>query len=311
MTVTDAEDPVLSARAAAGRELRALDALLASSDGSGPPVCSSLLRAWYEVASLAWALGRDEKLDYRDFIEGVERGDPLAGPVGELVAADRLVRRVIEAGAFPPSSADEWPARRAVLRYRRALVRWWAHLEKQVRSRGGPDRRRRAATAVVLLALPLAALLLHRPPVWRVVYFRTTRLVDPVASDLTASLGGNWGVGSPHRDVPSDGFSARWETCLVLDRPHAFEFVLGSDDGSRLVIDDQTVVDQWNDQSYTEKTGSVTLGAGSHRVRVEHFDSGGNADLSLSARIDGKGAARPLPRSLLRAPGQRDAPCGH
>jgi hypothetical protein len=311
MTDIHAEDPVLSARAAASRELRALDALLASSDGGGPPVCSSLLRAWYEVASLAWALGRDEKLGYRDFIDGVERGDPLGGPVGELVAADHLVRVVISAGAFPPPSDGEWPARRALLRYRRALVRWWTHLEKQVRARARPNRRRLVATAVALATLALAALLLHRPPVWRVVYFRTTHLAEPVASDLTASLGGNWGAGSPHRDVPDDGFSARWETCLVLDRPRTFEFVLGSDDGSRLIVDDQTVVDQWNNQSYTEKKGTVALGAGSHRVRVEHFDSSGNADLSLAARIDGKGEARPLPTSLLRAPGQGDAPCGH
>jgi hypothetical protein len=307
--MTDVEDPVLSARDAAVGELRALDALLAASDGAGPPVCAALLRAWFEVASFEWLLRHDEKLSYRGFIDGLESGDPLAGPVGELVSADRAVRALVDTAALPPPAALDPPPRRALLRYRRALVRWSARLEKEVRPGRGFDRRRLVATGLAVAAVLLPALLLHRSPVWRVVYFRTTRLADPVASDLAASLGGNWGEGSPHRDVPSDGFSSRWETCLVLDRPHAFEFVLGADDGARLLIDDQLVVDDWRDQSYTEKKGDVSLGAGAHRMRVEHFDSGGNADLALTARIDEKGEPRPIPSSLLRAPGHGDDPC--
>src|SRR5437868_6803124 len=54
-STTEADDPVLAARDAAAREIRALDALLAASDGAGPPVCAAFLRAWFEVASLDWA----------------------------------------------------------------------------------------------------------------------------------------------------------------------------------------------------------------------------------------------------------------
>src|ERR1019366_3170635 len=178
----------------------------------------------------------------------------------------------------------------------------------QSRSRSGHRRRVLPWVALAVVVAIGGAAVVHRRPVWRVVYFRTTLLAEPVASDLSANLGDNWGYGSPHRDVPSDGFSARWETCMVLDRPHAFEFVLGSDDGARLFVDDQMLVGQWKNQEYTEQSASVELGAGKHGMRVEHFDSGGPAELTLRARIDGKGPPRPLPRSFLRAPGHGAGP---
>jgi|CZKU01.1.fsa_nt_gi hypothetical protein len=307
------EDPVLSAADASARELRALDALLAASDGDGPPVCSAVLRAWYEVASFEQALRCARVAPYRDFVVALERGDLPFLADGDLVPGDRAVGALVAAASVPAPPRADWPNRRELVGYRRALVAWTARLEReaatQSRSRSGHRRRVLPWVALAVVVAIGGAAVVHRRPVWRVVYFRTTLLAEPVASDLSANLGDNWGYGSPHRDVPSDGFSARWETCMVLDRPHAFEFVLGSDDGARLFVDDQMLVGQWKNQEYTEQSASVELGAGKHGMRVEHFDSGGPAELTLRARIDGKGPPRPLPRSFLRAPGHGAGPC--
>jgi PA14 domain len=295
---------------AAARELRALDALLASSDGAGPPVCAAVLRAWYAVASLERVLRREPATSYLEFVESLERRDASSPDMGDLGIASRSVGPLLAGAAVAAPPRAEWPARPELLRHRRALNVWCARLHREAAARAPawPSRRLAMTMALVIVLAGAALGFLHRRPVWRVVYFRTTSLTDPAASDLTANIGFNWGNASPHRDVPED-FSARWETCMVLDRHHSFEFVLGSDDGARLFVDDQVVIDQWKDQEYTEHSASIGLGAGKHAVRVEHFDSQGAAELTLRARIDGKGEPRSIPRSLLRAPGRGAGPC--
>jgi hypothetical protein len=59
-------------------------------------------------------------------------------------------------------------------------------------------------------------------------------------------------------------------------------FRLGSDDGSRLWVGETLVVDQWQDQDYTQRTGSIWLPAGWHTVRVQYYQRGGNARVSLT-----------------------------
>jgi hypothetical protein len=309
------DDSAVSAMDAAQGELRALDAILASTDG-GPPAASALLRAWYALAVLDAALGQSSVPSYADFLEALGREDAGTAWVGEhsLDVAGR--RALVVAISRPALPRREWPSDRDVLRQRNALVSWWLELQGQVRERHlrRPSWRTRwrivlaACFAVAVLSVGMALAL--RPPVWRVQFFRTPNLVDPVASDLTVDIGGHWGLGSPHYAVPEDDFSSRWESCMVLDRPHDVVFRLGSDDGSRLAIDGRNVIDQWKGQPYTEQMASVRLAAGVHYVRVEHFELTGTADLSLRARFEGDPAFRAVPRTMLRAPRPGPTPCG-
>ena len=236
----------------------------------------------------------------------------LASPSpADLGLGGEALGALIAGASIDASPGEASPTRRELLRLRSALVAWSVRLERQGIPPPAAGRRRRLLASIALAALAVGGICgaFYRPPVWRVVYYRTPRLTEPVASEMTASLDYNWGNAAPHRGVPEDNFSARLETCMVLDRPHAFEFVLGSDDGGRLYVDDNLVVDQWMNQPYTEHSGTLNLGAGKHALRVEYFDSTGGAELTLHVRIDGKGTPRSIPRSLLRAPGHGAGPC--
>jgi len=56
-----------------------------------------------------------------------------------------------------------------------------------------------------------------------------------------------------------------------IEHPGEYQFQLLSDDGSKLYIDDQVVIDNDGIHAPVEKTGSVQLAGGIHRIRVSYF----------------------------------------
>ena len=50
-----------------------------------------------------------------------------------------------------------------------------------------------------------------------------------------------------------------------------YRFALTSDDGSRLMIDDQTVVDNDGVHPVSTQSGTIELGGGIHKIRVQYF----------------------------------------
>jgi hypothetical protein len=78
-----------------------------------------------------------------------------------------------------------------------------------------------------------------------------------------------------------DGFSVRWTGTLQVPADGTYSFTLGSDDGSRLYIDDKLVVDHWGDHSFSKKSGTVDLSAGEHKVLIVYYEGGGGAACQL------------------------------
>ena len=69
-----------------------------------------------------------------------------------------------------------------------------------------------------------------------------------------------------------------------------YDFFLASDDGSKLYVDGQTVVDNDGDHGVITATGRVPLTAGKHAIRVEYFNGGGGS--WLGAYFQGPGIPR-------------------
>ena len=87
----------------------------------------------------------------------------------------------------------------------------------------------------------------------------------------------NWGFGSPGPSVPTDYFSARYERNMTLV-PGSYLLTLRMDDGARLFIDDQLVLDDWRMGSARELTAVRTLGSYA-RLRIEYFEENGEASI--------------------------------
>jgi len=79
-----------------------------------------------------------------------------------------------------------------------------------------------------------------------------------------------------------ENFYARWTGILRVEKAGKTSLWTESDDGSRLIIDGKTVVDNGGVHPMTEKSGSADLSAGDHEVKIEFFQGGGGAGVVVS-----------------------------
>ena len=80
----------------------------------------------------------------------------------------------------------------------------------------------------------------------------------------------------------------RLEGTFTVDATNVYRFNLVSDDGARLWIDGELVVDNDGLHSASGKTGAIALAKGAHAIRVDYFNKTGGAALSLSMAASGK-----------------------
>jgi len=59
-------------------------------------------------------------------------------------------------------------------------------------------------------------------------------------------------------------------------------FVLGSDDGAHLLVDDRTIIDNGGNHIFVTKTGEVELVPGVHHLEVRYSESSGGAGVRLT-----------------------------
>lgn len=89
-----------------------------------------------------------------------------------------------------------------------------------------------------------------------------------------------------------------WKGYFYAPQTRAYEFFLKSDDGSRLDIDNLTIVDNDGDHSLRERSGVAFLQQGWHQLRLLYFNSSGEAGLQLSYAPVGREPI-PIPADAL------------
>lgn len=117
---------------------------------------------------------------------------------------------------------------------------------------------------------------------WQAEYFANRELRAPVAlSRRDTVIDFDWGSGSPDPALPSDSFSARWRGTTSFDQG-VYRFSITVDDGARLWVDDNLVIDSWRSESTRDLTADVGLARGEHKLRLEYFENRGTAVVRLS-----------------------------
>jgi alpha-tubulin suppressor-like RCC1 family protein len=102
--------------------------------------------------------------------------------------------------------------------------------------------------------------------------------------EVSEQFDNNWGLGEI---IPgySDRIGFRSGRMIYLPAGE-YEFTLGSDDGSRLWIDGELVIDNWGDHWYTEKSFRKTFTSdGYHRFRIDYYESWLDARVRFSYRL--------------------------
>ena len=122
--------------------------------------------------------------------------------------------------------------------------------------------------------------------VWNATYFNGVSLAgSPVLSQAeprsAAYIDYNWGFASPvPGGIATDNWSARWVGRFRFDGGNYF-FRATSDDGVRVYINDQLVIDSWRDGAQESRNRFIGVGADTHTIRVEYYERGGSGRLRV------------------------------
>jgi hypothetical protein len=112
---------------------------------------------------------------------------------------------------------------------------------------------------------------------WRGEYFNNRNLSGaPVAVRNDSAIAFDWQNHSPAEGVPNDGFSVRWTAAMYFEGG-SYIFHAYTDDGVRLWLDGQLLIDQWYDRAVAKNEYTTDVSRGTHSVRVEYYDNIGNA----------------------------------
>ncbi|WP_433112132.1 RICIN domain-containing protein [Micromonospora sp. CA-246542] len=97
-----------------------------------------------------------------------------------------------------------------------------------------------------------------------------------------------------------DNFVSQVLGNITVTQAGSYTFRLSSDDGSRLTIDNTVVVNHDGLHGATPpKEGTVTLAAGLHPLRIDHFERGGDQQITLEWRTPGSSSFVLVPNSAL------------
>lgn len=113
-------------------------------------------------------------------------------------------------------------------------------------------------------------------------YYSDVTLQTLVAARTDATVNFNWGNGSPFTGVPQDYFGVRWSGSVLPLTSEVYTFYVTSDDGCNLWVNGVLLISNWNPQSSTTKSGTISLTSGvKYHIVLEYFDATGLASVAL------------------------------
>ena len=93
----------------------------------------------------------------------------------------------------------------------------------------------------------------------------------------------NWGNGSPDPSISTDTFVARWNGAVQPQFSETYTIYTTTDDGVRVWVNGQLLINHWADQGPTEWSGSITLAAQQrYNIQMDYYENGGSASATLS-----------------------------
>ncbi|TRX29962.1 T9SS sorting signal type C domain-containing protein [Flavobacterium franklandianum] len=106
---------------------------------------------------------------------------------------------------------------------------------------------------------------------------------SPTLTRTDATVNFDWANGSPDPSIGNDNFSVRWSGFVQPLYSETYTFTTRSDDGIRLWINGTQLINNWNDHSAVNNTGTISLTAGvKYDIVLEYYENSGLAVSQLS-----------------------------
>jgi len=115
-------------------------------------------------------------------------------------------------------------------------------------------------------------------PDWRGEYFSNPDLSDsPLLLRNDPEINFDWNGASPGPGVPGQNFSVRWTRSQDFSKSRTYRFYVTVDDGARMWVDGDRIIDQWQDGPARTFSADKFLDSGNHDLRVEYYNHRGDA----------------------------------
>ncbi|MDQ2086385.1 PA14 domain-containing protein [Herbivorax sp. ANBcel31] len=114
-------------------------------------------------------------------------------------------------------------------------------------------------------------------------YYNNMDLTDLEVKVVDSVIDFNWGLTPPHKTMINDGeFSVRWTGQIEPVHSEEHTFYVTRDNGARLWIDGELVIDEWNDMWNVTNKGEIHLEAGKkYDIKLEYYKNMGNGIMRL------------------------------
>ncbi|MBN1201002.1 MAG: hypothetical protein JXJ20_04020 [Anaerolineae bacterium] len=106
-----------------------------------------------------------------------------------------------------------------------------------------------------------------------------------VTTRIDPEINFDWGYSAPSGvSVGSDYFLVRWTRTIYIPEDKAYQVQAGSDDGIRVFLDGDLIINQWINRGYPSPldTADVDLTQGNHTFVVEYYEWGGRAQVRVN-----------------------------
>ena len=115
-------------------------------------------------------------------------------------------------------------------------------------------------------------------------YFNNIKLQgEPEMTRIDLKIEFNWTLYSPNQEkINYDYYSVKWNGKLLPPESGNFEIGLKSNDGYRLFLNDELIIDNWRKQTFQQITESYNFVKGvEYDIRIEFFETIGNVRMKL------------------------------
>ncbi len=120
-------------------------------------------------------------------------------------------------------------------------------------------------------------------------YFSNQNLSgDPVGVRIDSVIDFQWPDAVGITGMPADHFSVRWTGVIRPDTSAVYTFYGSADDGFRLWVDDNEIINNWTDITTNTVSAKFSMTAGKeYSVKLEYYDNTGPAQVSLGYEAAG------------------------
>lgn len=132
-------------------------------------------------------------------------------------------------------------------------------------------------------------------------YFDNPDLTGLYFRRIESDINHNFSGQPPLPGMGADTFSIRWTGLLTAPVSGTYTFTVLADDGVRLWVNNQLLIDAWFDQGLTRRSASINLSAGqTYRLKLEYYNQDARGAIKLRWAYPGQPEQIVPPEAFVR-----------